>query len=192
MFKHLLISFTLLLSACSAIPPKTGHNVCSVFSEQPEWYYAAELASRRWQVPVTVLMAIMYHESGFVADAKPPRPWLLGIIPWFRSSSAYGYAQAKDETWSDYLAATHNPDKDRDDFADAIDFIAWYCRLSQRKLKIAENDAKRLYLAYHEGHSGYLHKTFMRKPWLIRYAEKVATTSTQFQHQLTTCKLQTG
>ncbi len=192
MFKHLLISFTLLLSACSSIPPKSSHNVCAVFSQQPEWRYEAELASRRWHVPVTVLMAIMYHESSFVADAKPPRPWVLGIIPWFRSSSAYGYAQAKDETWADYLAATHNLNKDRDDFADAIDFIAWYCQLSQRKLKISANDAKRLYLAYHEGHTGYLRKTFMRKPWLIHYAEKVAATSTQFQAQLTTCKLQTG
>jgi hypothetical protein len=45
----------------------------------------------------------MHQESRFVADAKPPRPWLFGIIPWFRNSSAYGYPQAQDSTWDWYL-----------------------------------------------------------------------------------------
>ena len=47
-------------------------------------------------------MAMMYQESSFKQDAVPPRYYFLGIIPWGRVSSAYGYAQVKDETWDDY------------------------------------------------------------------------------------------
>ena len=63
----------------------------------------AKQSYEKWGVPIPVQMAIMHQESHFVADAQPPRTWLLGIIPWFRPSSAYGYAQAIDETWDDYL-----------------------------------------------------------------------------------------
>jgi hypothetical protein len=134
-------------------------------------------------------MAIMHQESHFVADALPPRTWLLGIIPWFRPSSAYGYAQALDGTWDVYLDKAGSWGADRDDFADAADFIGWYSNLSNSKLGIAKGDAKNLYLAYHEGHGGYRHKSYLKKAWLKRTADKVAYRARLFQRQLNACKM---
>ena len=44
--------------------------------------------------PVHVQMAILHQESKFIPNAKTPRKYFLGIVPWGRQSSAYGYAQA--------------------------------------------------------------------------------------------------
>jgi hypothetical protein len=102
MIKKLLLLFFWLLSSCTELPPKDTDNLCSIFREKNQWYDDAKQAAQRWGVSVPVLMAIMSQESNFVADAKPPRTWLLGFIPWFRPSSAYGYAQALDGTWADF------------------------------------------------------------------------------------------
>ena len=76
-------------------------------------------------------------------------------MPWRRSSSAYGYAQATNEAWKDYKKDTGRRFVQRDDFADAIDFIGWYNDRSHKRLKLRKNDAYRLYLAYYNGHTGY-------------------------------------
>ncbi|MFA5984145.1 MAG: hypothetical protein WC782_09025 [Methylococcaceae bacterium] len=177
----------LILTGCSVAPPRQSDNLCATFTEKEEWYESAEHSYAKWGVPIHVQMAIMHQESRFVADAEPARPWLLGVIPWFRPSSAYGYAQAKDETWEHYLNQTGNSGADRDDFADAADFIGWYCSVSHRQLGIAMTDAKNLYLAYHEGHGGYKRKSHLSKSWLLRVAEKVAHRATLFQNQLNNC-----
>ena len=178
-----------LLVACTVAPPKDTENLCATFQENEEWYTDAKQAYEKWGVPISVQMAIMHQESHFVADAQPPRTWILGIIPWFRPSSAYGYAQALDGTWDDYREQAGSFGADRDEFADATDFIGWYSHLSHRKLGIPKSDAKNLYLAYHEGHAGYQHKTYLRKAWLKRVADKVAYKARIFQHQLATCKM---
>ena len=187
--KTLILCFYLLLSACTASPPKNTQNICEIFKEKDNWYAKAKDASEKWGIPIHVSMAIMHQESHFVADAKPPRPWLLGIIPWFRNSSAYGYAQAQDGTWQEYLAHKDSHwSGDRDDFADAGDFIGWYCSISHNKLGISKWDTQKLYLAYHEGHGGYHRKTYLKKPWLISTAKKVSRKSQQFNTQLSGCK----
>ncbi|MBT9097701.1 transglycosylase SLT domain-containing protein [Methylovulum psychrotolerans] len=185
----LTILFYLCLASCATAPPNNTENICAVFSEQDEWYGNARQASEKWGIPTTVIMAIMHQESHFVADAKPPRTYLLGFIPWFRPTSAYGYAQALDGTWDDYQGSAGNWWSDRDDFADAADFIAWYCAISHRKLGIAASDTKNLYLAYHEGHRGFQQKTYLRVAWLRRTSDKVATRAKQFQKQLNGCNL---
>ncbi len=177
-----------VLTACTTSPPRDSHNICSVFKEKDDWYDEAKQASEKWGLPIHVSMAIMHQESRFVADAQPPRPWLLGIIPWFRSSSAYGYAQAQDGTWQDYQNKAGSWLADRDDFADACDFIGWYCTISQQRLGISKWDTRRLYLAYHEGHNGYQRKTYRNKPWLLKTAKKVAKKSQQFNTQLKSCE----
>lgn len=171
------------------MPPKNSDNLCAAFKEKEDWYTEAKQSFEKWGVPISVQMAIMHQESRFVADAKPPRPWLLGIIPWFRPSSAYGYAQAKDETWNDYLDSAGSWSADRDDFSDAADFIGWYGYVSHTKLGIAKEDARNLYLAYHEGNGGYQHKTYANKAWLKRIADKVAYRARLFQSQLDACKM---
>ncbi len=182
------ILFYLFLASCASSPPTHTENICVVFTEQDEWYADSQKASAKWGVPTPVIMAIMHQESHFVADAKPPRTWLLGIIPWFRPSSAYGYAQAQDAAWGDYQDSAGSWWSDRDDFADAADFIAWYCAISHRKLGIGVADAKNLYLAYHEGHQGFRQKTYLKAAWLRRVADSVAARAKQFQQQLNGCK----
>jgi len=187
--KNLLtLFFVFSLAACMAVPPKNSDNICATFREKEDWYEDAKESYEKWGVPIPVQMAIMHQESHFVADAQPPRTWLLGFIPWFRSSSAYGYAQAKDETWDDYLDKAGSWSADRDEFADAADFIGWYSNISHSRLGIWKGDANNLYLAYHEGHGGYQHKSFLKKPWLQQVAIKVAKRATLFQRQLSTCE----
>ena len=93
---------------------------------------------REWGLPIPVGMAFVHRESSYVADAKPPRGRLLWVIPWRRPSSAYGYAQATDEAWSDYRKATSRWMVDRDDFSDALDFIGWYNDRSARTLRLSK------------------------------------------------------
>lgn len=190
MIKKILYFYILfVLSACTATTPKHINNICDIFREKEDWYFEAKDTYEKWGVPIHVQMAIMHQESSFIADARPPRPWLLGIIPWFRSSSAYGYAQAQDEAWSEYLRHSESHwGAERDDFADACDFIGWYCSISHRKLGISKWDPKNLYLTYHEGRGGYSRKTYLKKPWLIKVAKKVENKSKQFRRQLLTCK----
>lgn len=180
----------ILLAACTAMPPKNSDNLCITFNEKEDWYDNAKSAAEKWGVPIEVQMAIMHQESRFVADAQPPRPWLLGFIPWFRDSSAYGYAQAKDETWDHYLDKAGSWGADRDDFSDAADFIGWYCHLSHSRLGIPLTDTKRLYLAYHEGQGGYQRQSYKQKPWLLTVADKVASRAKLYQRQLSGCKNQ--
>ena len=106
-----------------------------------------------------------HQESRFVDDAQPERDWFLGFIPLPRRSSAYGYAQAQDPVWGEYLEQTSRFSADRDDFADAIDFIGWYTDGSQKRLKLSKWDAYGQYLAYHEGRGGYSRGSYKKKPW---------------------------
>jgi hypothetical protein len=133
-------------------------------------------------------MAIINQESAFIADAEPPRPVILGFIPWFRSSSAYGYAQAKDETWAEYQQRANNSWANRESFADSCDFVAWYCDYSHKKLGISAEDTRNLYLTYHEGITGYKRKTYTQKPWLINIAQKVQQRAARYDQQLATCR----
>lgn len=178
----------LLLAACTATPPKNPDNICATFHEKDDWYDSTQSSYQKWGIPIAVQMAIIHQESRFVADAEPPRPKLLGFIPWFRSSSAYGYAQAQDGTWQDYLKYTNRWSADRDDFADAVDFVGWYNHMSAVRLKLSKWDTKSLYLAYHEGHSGYRRRTFLKKPWLLRVADKVDRKAKLYGEQLSSCQ----
>jgi hypothetical protein len=190
--KGFLLIFLFMLIGCTSAPPKNVDNICLTFHEKEDWYTDAVQAYQRWGVPIAVQMAIMHQESHFVADAKPPMDWLLGIIPLGRVSSAYGYAQALDGTWSRYLESVGKWGADRDEFADASDFIGWYCHVSHRKLGIAKTDAKNLYLAYHEGHGGFQRKSYLKKAWLQQVASKVASRAKIFQSQLSECAVRSN
>jgi hypothetical protein len=178
----------LLLAGCATAPPTQPNNLCEVFEEKNGWYRAAAKSSRKWDSPIPVMMAIMHQESRFVADAKPPRRRILGFIPGPRPSDAYGYSQALGSTWDYYEDAVGGWGRDRDDFADAIDFIGWYNRTSNRRTGIGKNDAYHLYLAYHEGHGGFERRSFRNKEWLKRVAKKVSSRSQQYRNQLAICE----
>lgn len=182
----------LLLTGCASSPPSKPENLCSIFAEKDgwwgigDWYDDAKNAERRWQSPVPVMMAIMYQESSFVENAKPPRARFLGIPLWYRVSSSRGYAQAKKDTWKWYEKSTGR-NADRGDFDDAIDFIGWYNDQSHRQNGIARADAYSLYLAYHEGHGGYRAGTYKNKAWLLDVAAKVSARAARYQEQFNSC-----
>lgn len=83
------------LTGCVTAPPKDQNNLCSIYRQYPAWYKDSVAMQERWGTPVHVAMAIMKQESSFVADALPPRAYLLWVIPWGRVSPSYGYAQAQ-------------------------------------------------------------------------------------------------
>lgn len=185
-----MIAFSPLLwcLGCATMPPSQPANLCAIFKEQDDWYAASRQAQQRWSAPVAVQMAIMKQESAFVADARPPRRWFLGFIPLSRPSTAFGYSQALDGTWERYQQSTGHSGAERDDFADAADFIGWYMRQSQIELGIPPRDAYRQYLAYHEGQGGYRRGSYRQKPWLMDVARNVAATATRYQRQLNQCR----
>jgi hypothetical protein len=186
--KLIFLSCFFLLTACTASQPKNTENICEIFREKEDWYQHAKNTHEKWGVPIHIQMAIMHQESRFVADAQPPRPYLLGFIPWFRRSSAYGYPQAQDGTWDWYIKDTGVWGADRDNFDHASDFIGWYCTVSHKKLGISKWDTTRQYLAYHEGHGGFKRKSYLKKKWLMNVSKKVNRRADLFGKQLTSCK----
>jgi len=178
----------LALSGCATSPPSRVDDACAVFEEKPAWYRATLATEKRWGTPPQVQLAIIRAESSFKHDAKPPRDSFIGIPMWWRVSSAYGYAQAKDETWDDYRAATGHRFASRTDFDDASDFVGWYTSQSQKRLGISKWDTYNQYLAYHEGQGGFSRKTYANKGWLLRVAQKVDGWGKTYGQQLRACR----
>lgn len=141
----------------------------------------------KWELPLHVPMAIMYQESKFRRKAKPPRRLLLGIIPWKRASTAYGYAQALDGTWLSYIEETRNRGASRTNFKDALDFMGWYLNKSSKINNIPKDDTYRQYLAYHEGWTGFKRRSYDKKQWLITVAGKVDAMSKRYESQYASC-----
>lgn len=183
-----LILLLLFLSACATSPPRDANNICAIFFEKDDWYGAAADARDDWGSSIPVMMAIIYQESGFRANARPPRRNILGFIPGPRPSSAYGYSQAKDTTWAEYKRDAGRFGADRDEFGDAIDFVGWYNHQSLKRSGISPQNTYGLYLAYHEGHGGYNRATYLQKPWLMDVARKVQSRADTYQLQLVHCQ----
>ncbi len=177
------------LLSCATSQPKNRENLCKIFEEKDDWYDAAADMRDRYGVPIHVPMAMMYQESSFRHDALPPRDYVLfGLIPWGRVSTAYGYAQAKTMTWADYKRETGNSFADRDDFEDAIDFMGWFIKKTHSINRISKWDAGAQYLNYHEGWGGYKRKTYRKKQWLVKVANKVDARSRRYATQLKSCE----
>ena len=178
----------LLAASCATLlPPRNIDDACAMFAEHDGWFADARAASQRWDVPLPVLLAIIHQESSFRAEARPPRTWYLGFIPGPPRSSAYGYSQALDGTWSDYLAATGQRTAKRNRFGDAVDFVGWYVNETHRRNRIAKSDVYNQYLAYHEGHRGFTRSTYQQKPWLMRRAQQARQQADRYRAQLHRC-----
>ncbi|MFT4520459.1 MAG: hypothetical protein ACI9JM_002862 [Halioglobus sp.] len=184
----LMLPLCFSLAACTTSPPSSTDNLCEIFREKNDWYEDAADSREEWGTPVSTLMAIMYQESRFRADAQPPRKKILGFIPGPRPSSAFGYSQAKKETWKEYKRKAGRYGADRDDFEDAIDFIGWYNYQSYKRSGISRQDPYALYLAYHEGHGGYNRGTYKKKQWLMGVARKVEIKAKGYRSQLLSCE----
>jgi hypothetical protein len=188
-----VFALVLALSACASAPSHIN-NVCRVFDQKNGWFEnwrtAAEKSERKYGVPVPVLMATLRKESGFQHNAKPPRTWLLGFIPWKRVSTAYGYSQALDATWAQYQRETGNESADRTDFADAVDFVGWYHAKTAKVFGVAADDAYNLYLAYYFGWGGYERGDWKENPGLQAYARETEQTARNYATQFKSCDTQ--
>lgn len=182
------LAFSLSACAKSTVgPPSDIENACSIKQERNGWYQAARTAAKKWEAPTPVLLAIIWRESKFQPEAQTPRRYALGVVPWGRQSSAYGFSQAIDGTWNWYQDDQDASGADRENFADAVDFVGWYMHKSRKKLGVAMHDAQTQYLAYHEGHGGYRRGKWREKAFLVEASRQVARMASLYDSQLRSC-----
>lgn len=182
-----------LAAACSSggavhrdVRPSNVADLCAIYRDNPHWATAAAQAEAKWGAPQEVKMAIIWRESTFRADARPPFRTVLGV-PTERLSSAYGYSQAIDGTWAWYQKETGANDADRTDFTDAVDFVGWYMAKTQFANGVPQTDAFNQYLAYHEGHRGYSSGRWRSNPQLLKAASQVAQQAERYAAQKRRC-----
>jgi hypothetical protein len=180
----------LMVGSCASEPegpPRAQDDICAIFAERPGWREAMLASAARWGTPIDVKMAIIWRESSFRAEARPPKTYTMGVIPTGRLSSAYGYSQAIDGTWAWYARESGNDRADRTDFADAADFVGWYMAKSRASVGLSLEDAYSHYLAYHEGHAGYRSGRWRAKGWLREAAAQVRRQAARYRTQLRDC-----
>ena len=171
------------LSACASIdktPPKQVANACLILDEKDKWKKPIFQSSYEWGISPGSILAIMRQESGFRRDARPVDK------NGNKLSSAHGYSQALDGTWASYEKARGQGKRNR--FDDAADFIGWYGDQIARQTNISKSDTKSVYLAFHEGPTGYKRGTYYNKTWLINVADKVAANARNYDNQLFDCE----
>ncbi len=183
-----LLVFAVLLVGCMSLrPPSNTADLCKIFAEKRFWYRSALKAERERGIPVAVMMAIIKRESSYIHNARPPRSRILFVIPWKRPSTAYGYSQALNETWSDYKERTGKRNASRTNFRDAIDFVGWYLAGAMRETGLSAWDAKNLYLTYYAGVTGYRSGQWRNYPGLEQKADQVHAVAATYAAQLQSC-----
>jgi len=184
------IAMVVVVASCSGgnnSAPRNLDNACSIVDQRPSYLRAMKRTERKWGVPVHVQMAVIHQESKFIANARTPVRYTLGVIPMGRQSSAYGFAQALDGTWDDYRDATGRGGSRRNNISDATDFMGWYFNNATSRLGLSKSDARNQYLAYHDGISGYARGSYRSKGWLINVAAKVQSRANMYRSQLSKC-----
>ena len=184
----LIVCVGAILTACvSTAPPRNTADACKIFNEKRSWYRNALNTERKWNIPVSILMSVIKKESSFRHNARPPRKQGFLGLPGRRLSTAFGYAQAKNQTWNDYMKATRNYGASRSNFQDAIDFVGWYLNNAARVNKIPRNSAHNLYISYHEGLTGYRLGRW-RGSAVVGMASTVQRQADLYETQLQNCK----
>jgi len=186
------MTIVLLVASCGGgqtSAPRDLDNACKILKERPQYHRAFRKAERKWGVPIHVQMATIHQESKFVADARTPFRYVLGVIPMGRQSSAFGYSQALDGTWDEYRKAENRGRAKRDRINDATDFMGWYMNQTRDRNGVSLTDARNQYLAYHEGHTGFARQTYNSKAWLVGVAGQVEARSMMYRDQIAACRL---
>jgi len=185
------MALLLILGSCGSrdfSAPRDLNDACSILSERPEYRRAFKAAESKYGVPMPALMAMIYQESKFIGNNRPPHRYALGVIPVGRQSSAMGYSQALDGTWDEYKASEGGRRSDRTDIKDAADFMGWYMTLTVAETGVPLHDVRNQYLAYHDGRSGYKRGTWKSKSWLVRIAGEVEQRALLYDAQLRACR----
>lgn len=185
-----LLSVT--LGCVSTATPRNANDICQMFDEKRSWYRSAALSEERWGISIPILMAVIYRESTFQATVRPPRTKILGIFPGPRPSTSIGYAQAKDETWNDYMRATKKLNASRTNFADSIDFVGWYLARGVKHAGISPTDARKLYFTYHLGLNGYKSGAWQKSTKVQSAGATVQSQANHYATQLKSCKVRRG
>ena len=191
--ENILISLSLVLIfivACSSMDLKNTSDSCILFDQKKNWYKATKKSYDKWNVPISLQLAIINQESSFQQFAKPKRKRLFGLIPGSRPSTAFGYAQVTKPTWEWYKTINGKKNASRANFADITDFIGWYSEQTTKMLGISKKDSYNQYLAYHEGHGGWKKESYKSKKWLMEVAKNVETTANMYNNQLKQCEKQ--
>ena len=186
------MAYVLLLGSCAGgsgnfSAPRDLDDACSIVSERPAYLRAFRRVERQYGVPVPSLMAIIYQESKFIGNNRPPHQYALGVIPIGRQSSALGYSQALDGTWKEYQAEVGGNRARREDIDDATDFMGWYMVQTVEETGVPITDTRNQYLAYHDGRTGFNRGTWRSKSWLIRIAGEVEARAALYDTQLQAC-----
>ena len=181
------LSITFILS-CSSVNTLNTVDGCILFEEKRFWYKDAKKSYDKWNVPISTQLAFINQESSFKQFAKPERKKLIGIIPWKRPSTAFGYAQVIDPTWDWYKKKTGNFNASRANFGDVTDFIGWDINQSKEMIGLEINDTYNQYLAYHEGQNGWKNNSYINKKWLIKAAKNVNNQANEYNLQLINCE----
>lgn len=185
-----LLAAIALMMACqnpAGPAPRKMDNACSILRQHRSWRGDLQRAERKWGVPVSVQMAIIWKESSFRPYARPRKEPRGSSSLGEPRSSAYGFAQAIDGTWAAYKRDTGQSYRRRTDFGDSTDFIGWYANESLRRSGIRLNDPYNQYLAYHQGHGGYNRGSYRNKSWLKQVARQVANREVEYRRQLANC-----
>ena len=93
------LAILMVLSGCFSTPAREVAIICNLLDEKVSWYQAVKKSEEKWGAPMHLQLAIIYQESHFASDAKPPRNKIFGIIPGARPTSSFGFTQAKKATW---------------------------------------------------------------------------------------------
>ena len=184
----LSLVFIFVIACTSQLEPKFTADSCIIFEQKKNWYKATKKSYDKWNMPISLQLAIVNQESSFKQFAKPKRNKLLGIIPLKRPSTAFGYAQVTNPTWDWYKLKTGKKNASRANFFDISDFIGWYGNQSYNILGISKKDAYNQYLAYHEGHNGWKNQTYKEKKWLLKAAKNVEINTNIYKNQLKKCE----
>ena len=172
-----------LIGCAGGEPEEFDHaNACNLATARAHWVEPLNAASVKWGVPRAIILAIIWRESRFEAQARPPKRNGKHL------STAYGYAQAIDGTWDWYRDSTGKTRARRDDFAAAVDFVGWYMDRSRNMLGLDARHAYGHYIAYHEGHGGFRRGRWKENPRLLKAAAEVERRALAYTVQLKQCR----
>ena len=177
----------LFLASCSSVP-KYPQNACKIFGEKYSYLKYSRAASKKWNVPISSILAVINKESGFRRFAKPKRTKIFKIIPYRRPSSSLGFSQAVDKTWDLYKKENNKPIALRISFKNSSDFIGWYFWKTNKINKVSFNDTRNMYLNYYLGWGAYKNKAYQNDKKAIIFAKSVEKQAKIYKSQLRECK----
>ena len=184
-FIYLIVFFFLV--SCSSVP-KYPKNACKIFAEKYTYLKYSRTASKKWNVPISSILAVINKESGFKRFAKPKRTKLFKIIPYRRPSSSFGFSQAVNKTWDLYKKENKKPVALRISFKNSSDFIGWYFWKTNKINKVSFNDTRNMYLNYYLGWGAYKNKAYQNDKKAIIFAKSVEKQAKIYKNQLQECK----